>query len=175
MAESRGGKEVSLLIIKPGQTFPTSKTACLLSPVCMQRHTAGSWCLIVGINHFVFTAACLTKHVCGASWIVCHARRGRNFIYVKILTTPRISPLYPIGVVCLVSLLVQGFGKWRILLFFLATSPLLPSLSPPLSFYHPFRCFIPWSLISWAHPLWHGISPPTSTRTHPTKIPPTTP
>jgi len=100
-------------------------------------------------------------------------RRGTDLIHAKILTTPIHPTSLWRSIICLVSFsLLQGFWKWRIwFLFSLTSSPFSFSIPPPL-FYLPFRCFIPWSLISWAHPLWHGISPPTRTRTHPAKIPP---
>jgi hypothetical protein len=144
------GKWVLLLIIQSRTTLPRAEATCVLPPVCMQRHTAGSRGFIAYTNHFVFISACLTKHVSEASRVVCRTGGGWNFIYVKILTTPS-CPTYLVGVPCLVSCLLKDFWKWRILFFILFGHP-PPTPFSTLFSNHPLRCFIPWSLISWAHP-----------------------
>ena len=80
---------------------------------------------------------------------ICHGE-GRKLIYVKILT-PHVA-LYRLSP-------PRRLWIWEM-------ADIIRLLSIPLLYASLFRCFIPWSLISWAHspPLWHGISPPTSTR-----------
>lgn len=99
-------------------------------------------------------------------------RGGTDLIHAKILTTPIHPTSLWRSIICLVSFSAARILEMADMVFILTN--LLPFFVfySPTPFLPPFSLF--YSLIPnfLGAPLWHGISPPTRTRTHPAKIPP---